>query len=1116
MAERIRISLSGRIGVEIGDEVVDGAALGPLGGLAFAFLVTERSRPVTRDELAEVLWGEAVPPSWEASLRAVVSRVRRRLEAAGLVGDVIIGGGGCYQLHLPEDAVVDVEQAAADVDAARDAVAQGDWGSAQERAGAAAGAAMQRFLPGLGGLWVECRQAELDELRVSALEIVADAASAGGDHATALAAAEAAVAAQPLRESAHLRVMAAHAGAGNPAEALRAYERCRVVLAEELGVSPSERVQAAYEAVLAGETNTPATNLRPELSSFVGRTKARREIEKLLGTARLLTMVGPGGVGKTRLATRVAGEMVSRYRDGVWLVELAALADATLLPQHVVSALAVAEKSGSAPLESLRTHMADREALVVLDNCEHLSAACATLARDLLRTAPGLVILATSREPLGVPGETLWPVPPLSLPGPGTDACDSDSVRLFVERASAVDPEFGSSSDTGAAIADICRRLDGVPLAIELAAARVRTLSVTEIAGRLRDRFRLLVGRDPTAPDRHQTLRAAVDWSYEALSSTEQELFARVSVFAGGFSLDAAAAVCSPGRDDADVFDGLADLVDKSLVLADRSGTTTRYRLLETLRQYGAGRLADAGEELTVKDRHLAWVRALAEEADVGLDGGDQSSWFQRLDAEEDNIRVALDWAIAHPTSDDGLRAAGALWRYWQARRRVTEGGRWLRSLLDITTDAPPPVRAKALTSAAVLLLSAHDAALQEAGVDNVRSLLEETLAIRRAAGDRRGMAVALHGLGGLHFRLFELGAARACFEETLAIGRELGDDRLVAASLNNLGNVALSAINRGEPLPQGLDARSLYEESVRLWRALGDELATARALGDLAAVAIHALRYADASAAFAEGANIFRRLGIRGGFVGYTTRLAEVAQRQADYAGARSVLEDLLRAGRDLCDPSVEAQGLLELAVVWWAEGDHDEARRLFEEAAAIGRTLDSCWPLYEALNGLGVLALQRDEVPQSRRLFGEAAAAAEKEEPEIEDPWTTVSLAHAALADDDPEAAKELGRKALAILSTVTNRPQTSAVLIDVATILAVRQGDLERAALLAGAADAIHDRNTRSSFTPLRSVRTYQRARTAIQQGLGEAAFELAHATGAALVPDEVLRLVAATLE
>jgi tetratricopeptide (TPR) repeat protein len=616
-----------------------------------------------------------------------------------------------------------------------------------------------------------------------------------------------------------------------------------------------------------------------------------------------------------------------------------------------------------------------------------------------------------------------------------------------------------------------------------------------------------------------------VDWSYDSLAPTEQELFARVSVFAGGFGLDAAAAVCSLGRYDAQVFDGLADLVDKSLVHADRSGITTRYRLLETLRQYGAERLAGSGEEAAVRNRHLTWVRALAEEADAGLEGGDQASWLQRLDAEEDNVRAALDWAVAHPTGDDGLRAAGALWRYWQARRRTAEGGRRLRTLLEITTDAPPPVRAKALTSAAVLFLKLHDAALHEAGVDYVRSLLEETLAIRQAAGDRRGMAIALHGLGGLHFRLYELDAARARFEDTLAIGRELGDDRLVAASLNNLGNVALSAINRGAPPPEGLDARSLYEESVRLWRTLGDELATAGALGDLGAVSIRSRRYADASSAYAEAARICRRLGIRGGFIDYTTTQAAVAQRQADYAGARTVLEGLLSAGRESCDPSLEARGLIELAFVCWAEGDHGEARRLLEEAAAIGRTFDAHWELVDALNGLGALALQRDEVPVARRLFEEAAAVAQDEQPGMADPWALVSLAHAALADDDPEAAKDLGRKALVgaklanfelmLSSSPGNRTQASAVLIDVATVLAMRQGDLHQAAVLIGAADAVYERIIAARFTPLRSVRTYQRAREVVYEGLGEPAFESAHAAGAALTPDEVPRLVAAAM-
>jgi predicted ATPase/DNA-binding SARP family transcriptional activator len=1111
MAERMRISLAGQLGVEVDGAVADGAGLGPLAGLALAFLVSERHRPVPRDELAEVLWGEALPATWEPSLRGVVSRVRRRLEGMGLPADVITGARGCYEVHFPSIAVVDVEEAAAGVEAARQALIDGDWLRARQLAGGAAEVAGRGFLPGLGGLWVERRQADLEEVHAGALEVLADAAGAAGDHAAALAAAEAAVAAQPLRESSHLRVMEAHARAGNPAAALRAYERCRVILAEELGASPSERTQAAYLTLLAGESGAPPTNLRPELSSFVGRDEARRDVEKLLAGSRLVTLVGPGGVGKTRLATRVAGEMVGRHPDGVWLVELASLADAALLAQHVLAALGAPEKAGAPALDLLRTHVAERQLLVVLDNCEHLSAACAGLVRDLLGVAPGLVVLATSREPLGVPGESLWPVPPLTLPPPGDrDLRASEAVRLFVERATAVDPHFSLAGDTGAAVAEICRRLDGVPLAIELAAARVRTMSVLEITDRLRDRFRLLVGRDPTAPDRHHTLRAAIDWSYEALSPAEQALFRTISVFAGGFTLDAAEAV----GDGPEVLDDLATLVDKSLVLADRSGPATRYRLLETLRQYGAERLAAAGERTAVRARHLAWACTLAEEAGARLDGPEQGQWLERLRAEEDNLRVALDWATDHPSGDHGLRAAGALWQFWQVRGHHEEGGRRLRMLLDASQDAAPALRAKALTSAAVLCLSVHP--MPQAVADDVRCLFEEAMAIRRALGDQRGVASVLHGLGGLHFRRDEPDAARACFEETLAIGRELGDTQLVAGSLNNLANLALSADNHGRPPPEGLDVWALYEESVRLWRELGDDLRAAGAMGDLAVIATRTGRFEDAERLLTEGAEIYRRLGLRRGFANYTTGLANLARRQADYDGARFTLEGLLHLGRDAGDRMLEARSLVELADLRWVEGERSDAERLYEEAAAIGRTLDRCWPLYEALHGLGQVALLRGEVGRARELFAEAAAAAQREEPGMPDPWTFASLANAAVADAQPAEAAALCRKVVAIFAADPTRPGPLAVALDVLTILDAQAGAFDRAAMFVGAADAMRARSTPNSLMPFRPLPEYERARAAACEGLGDAGFESAAAAGAALAFDDVMALAEAALE
>ncbi len=722
-----------------------------------------------------------------------------------------------------------------------------------------------------------------------------------------------------------------------------------------------------------------------------------------------------------------------------------------------------------------------------------------------------MVVLATSREPLGVPGESLWPVPPLTLPAPGDpDLCASEAVRLFVDRATAVDPHFGLAEDTGPAVAEICRRLDGVPLAIELAAARVRTMSVVEIADRLRDRFRLLVGRDPTAPDRHHTLRAAIDWSYEALSPAEQALFRMISVFAGGFTLDAAEAV----GDGPDVLDDLATLVDKSLVLADRSGPATRYRLLETLRQYGAERLVGAAEEPAARARHLAWACALAEEAGARLDGPEQGRWLDRLRAEEDNLRAALDWAAEHPSGDEGLRAAGALWQFWQVRGHPEEGGRRLRALLDASRDAAPAVRAKALTSAAVLSLSVHP--MPEAVADDVRCLFEEAMAIRRALGDQRGVASALHGLGGLHFRRDEPDAGRACFEETLAIGRELGDTQLVAGSLNNLANLALSAANHGRPAPEGLDVWALYEESIRLWRELGDDLRAAGAMGDLAVIATRTGRYDDAARLLTEGAEIYRRLGLRRGFANYTTDLANLARRQADYDGARFTLEGLLHMGRDAGDRVLEARSLVELADLRWVEGDRNDAERLYDEAATIGRTLDRCWPLYEALHGLGQVALLRGEVARARELFAEAAAAAQLEEPGVPDPWTFASLASAAIANGEPAEAANLSRRVVAIFAAEPTRPGPLAVALDVLTVLDADAGALERAAIFVGAADALRTRSAPDSKLPFRTLHEYERARTALREVLGDAGFESAAAAGAALAFDDVIALAEAALE
>ncbi|HZO30166.1 MAG TPA: adenylate/guanylate cyclase domain-containing protein, partial [Chloroflexota bacterium] len=433
------------------------------------------------------------------------------------------------------------------------------------------------------------------------------------------------------------------------------------------------------------------TNLPSQLSSFVGREREIVEVRRLLSTTRLLTLTGSGGVGKTRLAQRVAEELTQAYPDGVWLVELAAVGDPALVPQAIATGVGIREQPGRDLQNTLIDVLRPRLALLLLDNCEHLVAACASVAERLLRACPGLTLLTTSREPLAVAGETLWRVPPLTVPAlqdavMGEDAMQSvlqsEAVRLFEERAHAAAPAFALTDQNAAAVAQICRQLDGVPLAVELAAARVRGLAPEQLAARLDDHLRLLTGGNRTALPRHQTLRALVDWSYALLSESERILFRRLSLFAGGWTLDAAEAVCSgvPSTSSGqaveaeDVLGLLFQLVDRSLVLAEEQHATdgrqgeTRYRLLETLRQYGAEKLSEAGEEADTRTSHLRWCLQLTQGAASILSGPGGAAHARRLEADHDNLRAALGWSLREdgPLSTKlvGQRLAGELWRF--------------------------------------------------------------------------------------------------------------------------------------------------------------------------------------------------------------------------------------------------------------------------------------------------------------------------------------------------------------------------------------------------------------------------------------------------------------------
>ena len=484
-------------------------------------------------------------------------------------------------------------------------------------------------------------------------------------------------------------------------------------------------------------------NLPAELSSFIGRKQELAAVGDALARARLVTLTGAGGAGKTRLALQVAADQIERHPDGVWLVDLAGLVDPGLVTQAVLAALRVPELPGRPVLDVLTGYLASRDVLVVLDNCEHLIGAAAEVVEALLRAAPKARFIATSREPLNVPGEVSWRVPSLSLPDeagdPATDR--SEAVALFVERAQAADPSFALTPEREDVVATIARRLDGLPLAIELAAARVRALSVDEIAARLHDRFRLLTGGARTALPRQRTLEAAVAWSYELLEENEQRLFARLSVFAGSFDLDAVEAVCSGDPiQPAQVLDLLTRLVDKSLVSVVHAGGATRYRLLETLRDYARNRLAASGDAQSVHDAHTRWAVAFAESAGAQLQGPDQASRLQEIAASRDDLRAALARTLEAGDPESGLRIMVGLTTLWQVTG-MREARSWLEQLLEREDAVAPRLFGLALSLYGVVL-GIHG--LRERSAD----VQERALRLLREVGDERGIAWSTHYLG--------------------------------------------------------------------------------------------------------------------------------------------------------------------------------------------------------------------------------------------------------------------------------------------------------------------------------------------------------------------------------
>jgi predicted ATPase len=661
-------------------------------------------------------------------------------------------------------------------------------------------------------------------------------------------------------------------------------------------------------------------NLPIQLTSFVGREQEIGEVKSLLTTTRLLTLMGTGGCGKTRLALQVATEVLEEFPDGVWVVELASLSDPVLVPQAVASTLDVREQPGRPLPETLVNYLRPLSLLLLVDNCEHLLPTCAEVANVLLRSCPRLHILTTSRESLGIAGETRWQVPPLSLPEAhhlpsAEELVRYEAVRLFVERASAALPTFKLTDQNAPVVARICHRLDGIPLAIELAAARTRVLTVEQIAIRLDDRFRLLANGSRITLPRHQRLRAAFDWSYDLLSGAEQILLRRLSGFAGGFTLNATEAVCASDEiAEQEMLDLLTHLVDKSLVIVEERDDEARYRLLETVRQYAWEKSQESGEA-HIRARHLTFFLSLAEAAAPGLVGERQAAWLNRLERDHDNLRAALEWSADQP--EVGLRLAAALAQFWEVHGYWTEGRERLASMLDRTkASGPSAVRAKALTAVGRLAWYQGDYAA-------ARTRHEESLAINRELGVKQGIAQSLSNLGLVALDQGDYTAARVLYEQSLAINGELGDKQGIGRALGNLGIVACR-------LGDYASARSLHEQTLMMFRELGGKRDIAYTLNNLAEVAFHQGEHVWAGTLFRQSIAMKQELGDRYGIAYTLERMAALSNREkrperaAKLLGAAQGLRESIGA---LIPPALREEYEREVATVHEALGEHAKA---------------------------------------------------------------------------------------------------------------------------------------------------------------------------------------------
>jgi predicted ATPase/DNA-binding SARP family transcriptional activator/DNA-binding CsgD family transcriptional regulator len=987
--EAVRVRLLGGFCVSVGSRTIQQNTWRLRKAAALVKLLTLAPRHrLHREQVVEALWPDS-------GRKAASNRLRKTLHAARRALDPVEGSR--YLVSENDSLVLGAGSSLwVDFEAFEEAAATARRGHDPAAYRAALDLYAGDLLP--EDHYEEWTQERRQELRRTFLSLLIELATIHEERGECRQGAEAlrrAVAEEPILEEAHAGLMRLYALLGQEAEALAQYERLRETLSKRLGTEPSSATERLRDEIASGEftsaLSSPASppqeegppessqhNLPAPRTSFVGREREMLEVKRELAMTRLLTLTGTGGSGKTRLALEVARSLVGVYPDGVWLVELAPLSEGALIPKAVARALGVKDRPSQPLSDTLAEDLRTKQALLVLDNCEHLVETVARLVDVLLDACPGVRVLATSREGLGIAGEMNWLVLSLSVPDPRQQPTAEEleryeSVRLFVERARYRNPAFVLSPQNMQAVAQICERLDGIPLAIELAAARVG-LSVEQIAARLDDSLRLLTTGSRTATARQQTLRGALNWSYDLLSESERVLFGRLSVFAGGWTLETAEVVGAGDYiEEGEVFALLLRLVDKSLVVVEASaGGEVRYRMLEPVRQYAQEKLEKNRETQAAERAHARYFLALSEEAEPELLGPRETQWYDRLEQEHDNIRVALARSLDRAEPELGVRLAGAIWWFWHRHGHLSEGLRWLDEGLTRGGGASAVARAKALGGVGWLAYGQGDidrmkesvteglklsseaglggyhralfvgvlgaASRQEGDYERATKLAEESLSLSRQANDMGGMANSLLILGTASmWGSGDLEQARAFYEEALAVSREFGSASILRSSLNSVALTYLLQRDLGR-------AKAHAEEAAALSQEAGDRTLLPLPLTTLGWVALLRGDLERAEALHKESLALSRGMGGSMGTLAFLEALACTAgakgeaEKAARLIGAAEALREAMRVGpwaalRALEEPYlVGARSQLEEGT--WAEA-WEEGQKMSMEAA-------------------------------------------------------------------------------------------------------------------------------------------------------------------------------------